>query len=143
MEWTEERVDRLKSLWAEKLSCSWIADILGGVTRNAVIGKVNRLGLEKRREAPLRAPKPIKPRLPRQLKRYVPLQCDVPEEQPPPADFLGLTLMELGPGQCRYPRGGYGQPFTFCGQPVKPESSFCPYCHSICCHKIDRSRRAA
>lgn len=45
MRWTDERVDRLKQLWKEGLSCSQIARQLGGVTRNAVIGKVHRLGL--------------------------------------------------------------------------------------------------
>ena len=45
MAWTEERVELLKKLWAEGLSASQIAGRLGGVTRNAVIGKVHRLGL--------------------------------------------------------------------------------------------------
>jgi len=45
MSWTDERVDRLTKLWAEGLSASQIAAELGGVTRNAVIGKVHRLSL--------------------------------------------------------------------------------------------------
>lgn len=48
MAWTEERVTLLKKLWAEGLSASQIANKLGGVTRNAVIGKVHRLGLSGR-----------------------------------------------------------------------------------------------
>lgn len=48
MAWTDERVDLLKKLWAEGLSASQIAGRLGGVTRNAVIGKVHRLGLSGR-----------------------------------------------------------------------------------------------
>ncbi|WP_181707959.1 GcrA family cell cycle regulator [Chthonobacter rhizosphaerae] len=48
MSWTDERVERLKSLWSEGLSASQIAAELGGVTRNAVIGKVHRLGLSGR-----------------------------------------------------------------------------------------------
>jgi hypothetical protein len=43
--WTDERVERLKELQADGLSCSLIADELGGITRNAVIGKLYRLGL--------------------------------------------------------------------------------------------------
>src|SRR6185437_10813421 len=44
--WTDDRVDQLKSLWTEGLSASQIARALGeGITRNAVIGKVHRLGL--------------------------------------------------------------------------------------------------
>ena len=48
MAWTDERVEVLKKLWAEGLSARQIADQLGGVTRNAVIGKVHRLGLSGR-----------------------------------------------------------------------------------------------
>ena len=45
MGWTDERVELLKKLWLDGLSASQIAKQLGGVTRNAVIGKVHRLGL--------------------------------------------------------------------------------------------------
>lgn len=48
MGWNDERVEQLKRLWAEGLSASQIAGRLGGVTRNAVIGKVHRLGLSGR-----------------------------------------------------------------------------------------------
>ena len=48
MSWTDERVETLKKLWSEGLSASQIAGRLGGVTRNAVIGKVHRLGLSGR-----------------------------------------------------------------------------------------------
>ncbi len=54
MSWTDERIDRLKSMWAEGATASQIADDLGGVSRNAVIGKAHRLGLEAR-------PSPVKP----------------------------------------------------------------------------------
>jgi len=48
MSWTDERVEQLKKMWGEGLSASQIAKELGGVTRNAVIGKVHRLGLSNR-----------------------------------------------------------------------------------------------
>lgn len=48
MSWTDERVEQLKKMWAEGQSASQIAKELGGVTRNAVIGKVHRLGLSNR-----------------------------------------------------------------------------------------------
>ncbi len=48
MSWTDERVDVLKKMWGEGQSASQIAKELGGVTRNAVIGKVHRLGLSNR-----------------------------------------------------------------------------------------------
>ncbi|WP_134725279.1 GcrA family cell cycle regulator [Paracoccus luteus] len=64
MSWTDERVETLKRMWSEGQSASQIAKELGGVTRNAVIGKVHRLGLSNRAEgeeaaaAPEPAPQP-------------------------------------------------------------------------------------
>ena len=54
MAWTDERIDRLKAMWAKGATASQIADELGGVSRNAVIGKAHRLGLDAR-------PSPVKP----------------------------------------------------------------------------------
>ncbi len=77
MSWTDERVETLKRMWVEGQSASQIAKELGGVTRNAVIGKVHRLGLSNRassaeeQEAPQAAapakaeaarPEPVAPR---------------------------------------------------------------------------------
>ena len=59
MSWTDERVETLKTLWTEGLSASQIAKQLGGVSRNAVIGKVHRLGLEGRNKP---GAAPAKPR---------------------------------------------------------------------------------
>jgi GcrA cell cycle regulator len=56
MSWTDERVEKLQQMWAEGQSAAQIAKALGGVTRNAVIGKVHRLGLSNR--APGAAPRP-------------------------------------------------------------------------------------
>lgn len=63
MAWTESRVELLRKLWAEGLSGRQIAEQLGGTTRNAVIGKVHRLGLPRRAE-PTRRMRSI-PRQPR------------------------------------------------------------------------------
>ncbi|MCC6467254.1 MAG: global cell cycle regulator GcrA-like protein [Alphaproteobacteria bacterium] len=52
MSWTEQRVNDLQRLWSEGLSASQIARRLGGTTRNAVIGKVHRLGLASRQPQP-------------------------------------------------------------------------------------------
>jgi GcrA cell cycle regulator len=54
MSWTDERIERLKAMWTKGATASQIADELGGVSRNAVIGKAHRLGLESR-------PSPVKP----------------------------------------------------------------------------------
>lgn len=54
MSWNDERVETLKRMWSEGQSASQIAKELGGVTRNAVIGKVHRLGLSNRTGAPVK-----------------------------------------------------------------------------------------
>ncbi|MCJ8139907.1 GcrA family cell cycle regulator [Falsirhodobacter halotolerans] len=63
MSWTDERVETLKRMWTEGQSASQIAKVLGGVTRNAVIGKVHRLGLSNRaaEDEVAVAPEPAKP----------------------------------------------------------------------------------
>ena len=62
--WSDDRVEQLKSLWTEGLSASQIARALGGVTRNAVIGKVHRLGLAGR-ASPSRSERPRMPMAPK------------------------------------------------------------------------------
>src|SRR3954468_12550524 len=54
MSWTDERIERLKGLWMQGMTASQIAEELGAVSRNAVIGKAHRLGLQSR-------PSPVKP----------------------------------------------------------------------------------
>lgn len=67
MAWTDERIDQLKSMWEKGMTASQIADELGGVSRNAVIGKAHRLGLQSRPspvkagDAPRKAAPPKRP----------------------------------------------------------------------------------
>src|SRR5690348_6304419 len=65
MSWTEERIERLKKMWHDGATASQIADELGGVSRNAVIGKAHRLGLEQR-------PSPVKPGEEKEVKKAAP-----------------------------------------------------------------------
>jgi GcrA cell cycle regulator len=65
MSWTEERIERLKKMWHDGATASQIADDLGGVSRNAVIGKAHRLGLEQR-------PSPVKPGEEKEAKKAAP-----------------------------------------------------------------------
>lgn len=60
MSWTDERIEQLRSMWEKGLTASQIADELGGVSRNAVIGKAHRLGL-KSRPSPVKATEKAKP----------------------------------------------------------------------------------
>ena len=61
MSWTDERIDTLKTMWEGGQTASQIAEALGGVSRNAVIGKAHRLGLQSR-------PSPVKPNDPAEAK---------------------------------------------------------------------------
>jgi GcrA cell cycle regulator len=61
MSWTDERVELLKKMWSDGQSASQIAKELGGVTRNAVIGKVHRLGLSNRTAATAKPEPKAKP----------------------------------------------------------------------------------
>ena len=73
MSWTEERIERLKKMWADGATASQIADELGGVSRNAVIGKAHRLGLEQR-------PSPVK----HEEKEKKPAPAPAPRAAPKP-----------------------------------------------------------
>ena len=77
MSWTEERIDRLKAMWTEGATASQIADELGGVSRNAVIGKAHRLGLEAR-------PSPVKAG--EEKERPAPAAASAPAAKPAPAE---------------------------------------------------------
>ena len=71
MSWTDERIDQLKAMWERGLTASQIADELGGVSRNAVIGKAHRLGLQSR-------PSPVKA-------NDAPRKAAAPARKPAPA----------------------------------------------------------
>ncbi|ALR21307.1 GcrA family cell cycle regulator [Sphingobium baderi] len=79
MSWTDERIDQLKAMWEKGLTASQIAEELGGVSRNAVIGKAHRLGLQSR-PSPVKANEaPKKPAAPR---KPAPAAAPAPEAAP-------------------------------------------------------------
>ena len=81
MSWTDERIDTLKTMWEGGQTASQIAEALGGVSRNAVIGKAHRLGLQSR-------PSPVKPNEPKPAKAEAeakPAPVVVPPEPRPVA----------------------------------------------------------
>jgi len=144
MTWNDERVDVLKKLWADGLSASQIAGRLGGVTRNAVIGKVHRLGLSGRattsrmkshrpRVRVQGARRPMKARLPGSAASS-PLRSLYLTDEPyvPPAEELVIPLAErkyiqtLTESSCRWPIGDPQQPeFHFCGKSKIPGLPYC------------------
>jgi len=131
MSWTLERENKLKALWKEGHTASKIAALIGGTTRNAVIGKANRLNLEARTISKKNSTTP-----------KVKLENDVgikQEKLSGKARFKSLLLdknfepenpkklIELTDDTCRWPIGHpYEKDFYFCGR--KPLEKF-PYCN--------------
>lgn len=127
MAWTDERVEQLKQLWNEGLSASQIARAMGGVTRNAVIGKVHRLGLSGR-GAPARVSRPKRVTMPRPAFKPVlvkPLPAVV-EEPVTLADGNHANVLTIRDSMCKWPIGDPTQSgFHFCGRPTSPGASYC------------------
>jgi GcrA cell cycle regulator len=162
--WTSERIELLKRYLQSGLSCGQIAREIG-VTRNAVIGKRNRLGLsrqkdvigrqlEQRRAAKLarpKTPRTWRPRRPRLniFAQHERLMAVFSSPQPPAEDIpiysgRGCTLLELSQGKCRWPISSPGaDDFCFCGnEPVQG----LPYClgHArIAYRSVGRQRSSA
>ena len=88
MSWTDERVEILKKMWGEGQSASQIAKELGGVTRNAVIGKVHRLGLSNRATSNSSAKSEAKPKAaPKaEAKAAAPKEAPAPKAAEPAAE---------------------------------------------------------
>ena len=111
MSWTDERIEQLRNMWEKGLTASQIADELGGVSRNAVIGKAHRLGL-KSRPSPVKAtekvakpakapaaPKPAAPVAPRMSAPVAPRPVAAPPRSEHPVVELlrQLEPEELSP----------------------------------------------
>lgn len=151
MGWNDERVELLKKLWNEGLSASQIAGRLGGVTRNAVIGKVHRLGLSGRvtptrtlgarrprtREAtPARRIRPRPANAPGGVPR-APWQWDnsiQPEGLPEAAEELFIPLEDrksvlmLKENDCKWPIGDpQHADFHFCGHAKHQAFPYCEF----------------
>ncbi len=124
MGWTDERVEQLKKLWADGLSASQIARVLGDVTRNAVIGKVHRLGLSGR-ASPARSERPRYPKAPRRILR-VPLPEPEIIEEPEPEPGERMTVLTLKERMCKWPIGNPGEDnFRFCGRRAGDGAPYC------------------
>lgn len=127
MEWTEERVARLKALWGEGRTASQIAVILGDVTRNAVIGKAHRLGL-KGRPSPIRTEKAVATHSPKPARRAA-AQAALPRTS------------RVSDRQCHWPIGHPREPgFHFCGDPAIDDK---PYCEKHCSVAYRRTESSA
>jgi GcrA cell cycle regulator len=165
MPWTDDRVEQLKRMWSEGLTASQIAARIGnGVTRNAVIGKVHRLGLSGR-VAKVRTPQP-KP----QRKIYEPHRANlvsganalkpsfrphpkpiaIPEPEPEPIRLIEVptgeqrcSIMHLSDRTCRWPIGDPGtEEFCFCGTKPREKGPYCEYHARMAYQPLQDRRRS-
>ncbi len=155
MSWTDERVEVLKKLWIEGRTASQIATELGNVTRNAVIGKVHRLGLSGRPSPIKRKAKKAEPRK-AQVRKAAPAQAKkAPVKQQTAVvrpirpvvtqdiDPLngGSSMMELKERMCKWPIGDpKSQEFHFCGHKVVDGLPYCEH-HAAVAYQTTTARR--
>lgn len=165
MSWTDERVEVLKKLWVDGLSASQIAKQLGSVTRNAVIGKVHRLGLAGRatptrpiqrvvRPRPVlvaTAPKPVEIA---DIKPINKVKSEAIEGVATPSIVTPIApkrqsngnligVLDLGPNMCKWPIGDpTDSDFGFCG--AKSHENW-PYCeeHGAIAYQLHVLRKQA
>lgn len=133
MSWTDERVALLKKLWGEGKTAAEIAQALGGVTRNAVIGKAHRLKLSNRVSPIQQNKKPSAPIAPRQERRIEIAAFDENRET--------VDMMELKPRECRWPLGDPREEnFGFCGGVSVPGLPYCAEHAKVAYQAAGRSR---
>lgn len=170
--WTDERVEKLKKLWAEGLSASQIAAQLGGVSRNAVIGKVHRLSLPGLAKAGGTSPAARAPKRPTSavraptyasrvatrtvtraagstmLKEEIEIDAHVELAYVPPKNVVvpisrRLGLTELTERTCKWPVGDpMTDDFHFCGCESPDNSPYCNYHARLAYQPVSERRKA-
>ena len=131
MSWTEEKVNKLKEMWGKGQTASQIAEIIGGVSRNAVIGKAHRLNLSSKIKTRSKITQNILGSLPPNINnlkktsrknRFRSLLLDKNFE---PAK--NLQLEELNENTCKYMEGHPDEKHSsFCGRKTIEKFSYCP-----------------
>ena len=163
MSWTDERVEQLKKMWLDGLSASQIANELAhGITRNAVIGKVHRLGLSGRVKSPVPAPARPRTKTTGEDASQTPAQpvsrgnlAIATESRPSPAPVPRpaaqevvipmserVGIMDLRESMCRWPLGDpASSEFRYCG--AKMQNGLGPYCgyHARIAYQPAQERR--
>lgn len=134
--WTGPKIEQLTGLWRDGLSASQIASKMDGVTRNAVLGKIHRLGLAAR-QTKVRAdrkrsysynPKPRKPRVRSFNSEFPAIPLSEPAMDIPPLmknDGSTFSLIDLEANQCRWPYGLSN--YHFCGRDRLETGAYCSH----------------
>ena len=132
MSWTEEKIEKLKELWGKGNTASQIAEIIGGVSRNAVIGKAHRMSLSaKIKHRKINYSNQVNENslegLPRKRSRKSKFRSLVLEKNFEPAK--NLSLEELTEYTCKYmdhDKHPNETDATFCGRKTVEKFSYCP-----------------
>lgn len=154
--WNPERVAQLRAFIGAGMTCSQIAAEIG-VTRNAVIGKIHRLGLGPGRPAAALGrpcpPRTRRPRLPSQRQMLRLISADAPHALDGAVSAAasvdstqGCSLLDLGQDKCRWPvseraRDGSAADFVFCGNEAIAGFSYCAG-HARMAYRTPERRRA-
>ena len=130
MSWTEEKVQKLKELWGKDKTASQIAEIIGGISRNAVIGKAHRLNLS----AKIKTRNSLQNYRVGQSEQKIPSHTKIRKSKFKsllldnnfePAK--NLNLEELTDKTCKYMEGHPDEPSSsFCGRKTVEKYSYCP-----------------
>jgi GcrA cell cycle regulator len=156
MGWTDERVELLKKLWLDGLSASQIAKQLGGVTRNAVIGKVHRLGLSGRGQPTSSIKRQRRTHSTgvrrtrtmtvgnlalKQNVEALPDAVSQPRRNVVVPIPLKLSIFQLSEATCKWPIGDPGrEDFYFCGHDSLENQPYCEY-HAGVAYQAPEPRR--
>ena len=114
IDWNEENVAKLKSLWDEGRPASYITTEFPGSTRSGILGKIHRLGLKGPRSNDRR---PVVKRIPKAARKLAklikqPIEYD-PFDMPP--SIINVDFHSLEPYHCRWPVSGTGTGTLYCG----------------------------
>ena len=132
-------IEALCQAIADKLTARQAAEKLSGLagttlSRNAMIGAAKRRGMRFGGGTPLPRKKTVRQEPVNIIRPKI--VYEQPPEAPVPADFLGLTILDLPLNGCRYPSGD--GPYLFCGNPQRDGSSYCAYHHKKCNYMPER-----
>jgi len=141
-------VDELFKCVGDNLSARAAAERLSAmagrlISRSATMGAANRRGMKFRSEVHARPSQPRKPRAPRKQFHFQigpnrePTAPELPAEIAPPPEYLGLTILEIKDGQCKFSHEAES-PYFFCGNPARGDSSWCNHHYWIVNQRLVR-----